>query len=169
MIALYVLLGFVLALTVIFLLITIKGLRVVHKSVLTDWEQDKRRTLEAADDTVPIVRLVNAALATAMDQNADALHFAPNAERIVVTLSKDGESISWPPEDNQQLEIPVTLMKPLIDRLKHMARVSLDVRGATLQGQIRLRHQEGNWNVIATFHPSSDASTEIATLQFQAA
>ncbi len=87
--------------------------------------------LESADDA-PIIRLLNALLAAAINDGASDIHIEPFENRLQVRFRVDGVL-------REVLEPPAVLAPLLVSRIKVMARLDIAEKRLPLDGRISLR------------------------------
>jgi len=83
------------------------------------------------NDEAPIVRLVNAVLAQAVDDNASDVHFEPQVKDLAVRLRVDGVLLHI-------MSIPRRMMSGVTSRLKIMADLDIAERRVPQDGRIGL-------------------------------
>lgn len=87
--------------------------------------------LESADDA-PIIRLINALFAAAINENASDIHIEPFENRLQVRFRVDGVL-------REVLEPPAALASLIVSRIKVMARLDIAEKRLPLDGRISLR------------------------------
>lgn len=97
-------------------------------TLLADANQD----LLATDGKSPLVRFLDRLLFTAVTQGASDLHLQPTPEHLLVRLRIDGVL-------DQGRRIPVTLLRPLISRIKVIGRMDVAERLLPQDGRTSLR------------------------------
>lgn len=103
------------------------------------------RLREAASDA-PVIRIVNAMLARAVDERASDLHIEPTADGLVVRLRVDGRLRALEPP------IPARLRDAVVSRAKLLAGLDIAERRLPQDGRIAhaVRGQEVDFRVATT-------------------
>ena len=83
------------------------------------------------DDAAPVIRLINALVAQAVQQGASDIHLEPNDEGMVVRLRRDGIM-------EEALRLPPEIAPMLVSRVKVMARLDIAEKRLPQDGRISL-------------------------------
>ena len=130
-----------------------------------------RRTEETAEEATPVIRFVNAILAATIDAQLGELALLAEAEQVRLPLTIAENPLFTALDGFSGIDrasgivFPSHLLPLVLDRLKYMVQVSLDVRGVELRGMIRVLHLDKPWNITAQFAPTPDGSSEQVTLR----
>jgi len=101
---------------------------------------------EAADEA-PVVRLVNAVIADAVQKGASDIHFEPYEKEFRIRLRVDGVL-------RESATPPKRLEPAIISRLKIMANLDIAERRLPQDGRIRLRHRSRDIDVRVSVLPT---------------
>ncbi len=105
-----------------------------------DFETDKPASTDmhdtAAADAAPIIKMVNAILALAVDKKASDIHIEPQEKNVRVRFRVDGGLIP-------QLEVPLSMCPAMTARLKVMASLNISERRIPQDGRFRMRLPDG--------------------------
>lgn len=83
------------------------------------------------DDAAPVIRLINALVAQAVQQGASDIHLEPNDEGMAVRLRRDGVM-------EEVLRLPPEVAPMLVSRVKVMARLDIAEKRLPQDGRISL-------------------------------
>ncbi|MFA7440044.1 MAG: ATPase, T2SS/T4P/T4SS family [Sphingomonadaceae bacterium] len=83
------------------------------------------------DDSAPVIRLINALVAQAVQQGASDIHLEPADEGMVVRLRRDGVM-------EEVLRLPAAVAPMLVSRVKVMARLDIAEKRLPQDGRISL-------------------------------
>ncbi len=104
--------------------------------ILQDAEDSAAANAERRGDEVPVVRLVNRLLASAIQQGASDVHVEPYDRELRVRFRIDGQLRS-------ATQPPPHLREAVTSRLKVMARLDITERRLPQDGRIKLRFRAG--------------------------
>lgn len=90
----------------------------------------------SAEDVAPIIQFVTAVLTDAIRRKASDVHIEPYENDLRVRLRLDGELLD-------SVRPPMQIRKPLIARIKVMAKMRLDEKRMPQDGRIRFKLPEG--------------------------
>ncbi|MDN5850039.1 MAG: Flp pilus assembly complex ATPase component TadA, partial [Nitrococcus sp.] len=112
--------------------------------------------LESADDA-PIIRLINALLTEAVNEDASDIHVEPYERRLVVRFRVDGML-------REVLQPPRALAPLLVSRIKVMARLDIAEKRLPQDGRISLRIAGRAVDVRVSTLPSSHGERVVLRL-----
>ncbi|KWT75620.1 GspE/PulE family protein [Candidatus Magnetominusculus xianensis] len=123
---------------------------------------------ETRTEDLPVIRLVNSILSTAIKERASDVHISPQKNNIQIRFRVDGKLVDMPPP-------PKVMFLPVITRLKLISRMDITVSRMPQDGRFTIRHENKEINVrvssIPTLHGENivlrllDTSTGIYTLE----
>lgn len=104
----------------------------------------------ASEDEQKVHQLVKSFFLIALHSNAGDIHFDPQRDHVLVRLRIDGVL-------HELRRLPLSLMQPVIDRLKVMADLNVEEKRLPQDGRIHLHHQEKDrdYVVMTAICPSS--------------
>lgn len=129
------------------------------------YAEPKRRLAEVSDDGSPTARLVNTILRTVIAAKVPEVTLRAEGEQVRMILPADELPLTVALEGEPAFQVPGHLLPSLLDRLKYLADVSRDLRGAELLGMIRISHLAEPWDITTRFSPTADGSSEQVTLR----
>ncbi|MBF0487195.1 MAG: Flp pilus assembly complex ATPase component TadA [Nitrospirae bacterium] len=119
-------------------------------------------------EDLPVIRIVNSILSTAIKERASDVHISPQKKNIQVRFRVDGKLVDMPPPPRQ-------MFLPIITRIKLISRMDITVSRVPQDGRFTIRHENKEVNVrvssIPTLHGENivlrllDTSTGIRTLE----
>ncbi|MEO5359143.1 MAG: GspE/PulE family protein [Nitrospirota bacterium] len=123
---------------------------------------------ETRTEDLPVIRLVNSILSTAIKERASDVHISPQKNNIQIRFRVDGKLVDMPPP-------PKVMFLPVVTRLKLISRMDITVSRMPQDGRFTIRHENKEINVrvssIPTLHGENivlrllDTSTGIYTLE----
>jgi type II secretory ATPase GspE/PulE/Tfp pilus assembly ATPase PilB-like protein len=105
------------------------------------------QTNEEDVQEVPIVRLANAILATAIDHNASEIHIEPDARCVRIRVRVDGFM-------QEMAALPKHLEAPLLQRYKVMASCKPLLKMLIQRGHIPIRHNSMDYDIRLDILPT---------------
>jgi type IV pilus assembly protein PilB len=109
-------------------------------------DEDLDRVRELAEE-VPIIRVVNVLIQTAIKDRASDIHVEPDRRSVRVRYRVDGVL-------HEMMSIPKYVHAPLISRIKIMADMNIAERRLPLDGRIHVRHEGKDYDLRVSTLPT---------------
>ncbi|MBF0320107.1 MAG: Flp pilus assembly complex ATPase component TadA [Nitrospirae bacterium] len=124
--------------------------------------------IDGRTDDLPVIRLVNSILSTAIKERASDVHISPENNHIQVRFRIDGKLVDMPSP-------PKSMFLPVVTRIKLISRMDITVSRMPQDGRFTISFENKEVNVrvssIPTLHGENivmrllDTSTGIRTLE----
>ena len=109
-------------------------------------DEDLDRVRELAEE-VPIIRVVNVLIQTAIKDRASDIHIEPDRKGVRVRYRVDGVL-------HEMMTIPKYVHAPLISRIKIMGDMNIAERRLPLDGRIHVRHESKDYDLRVSTLPT---------------
>ncbi len=114
------------------------------------------------DDAAPVIRLINAIVAQAVQQGASDIHLEPSDEGLGVRLRRDGVM-------EEVLRVPAEVAPMLVSRVKVMARLDIAEKRLPQDGRISLAHGTRTLDVRVSTLPARGGERVVMRILDQSA
>jgi general secretion pathway protein E len=114
------------------------------------------------DDAAPVIRLINALFAQAVQQGASDIHLEPTDEGMAVRIRRDGVM-------EEQLRLPAEVAPMLVSRVKVMARLDIAEKRLPQDGRISLTLGSRGLDVRVSTLPARGGERVVMRILDQAA